>query len=184
MVYSRAIIYRETQDDLAAQGKFTATGMEYCRKANFGVAASLIFFNMDYPHRLPHDPTQERALWSYPFHCAESDAMCSGLETQHVVEPHDSYLRIARLDPWCECWGVSCGITMVSSQRNGNNRTKNVQILDIQRADLTEDLCPLMSLLTYQSLPCEVSKRLTAIVFAPLAPANLVPSQHEQQEMV
>lgn len=46
------------------------------------------------------------------------------------------------------------------------------------RADkpLTDDLWPLMSLLTYQSSPCELSKRLTAIVLAPLPTANFVPT--------
>lgn len=43
---------------------------------------------------------------------------------------------------------------------------------------LTDDLCPLISLLTYQSLPWEVSSRLTAIVFAPLPTANFVPETH------
>lgn len=41
---------------------------------------------------------------------------------------------------------------------------------------LTEDLCPLMSLLTYQSLPCELSRRLMAMAFEPLPTANFVPA--------
>lgn len=36
-----------------------------------------------------------------------------------------------------------------------------------------------MSLLTYQSLPCDVSNRLTAMVFAPLEHANFVPATNK-----
>lgn len=39
-----------------------------------------------------------------------------------------------------------------------------------------------MSLLTYQSLPCDLSRRLTAIVFAPLAHANFVPANDEKKK--
>ena len=42
---------------------------------------------------------------------------------------------------------------------------------------LTVDLWPLISLLTYQSLHCDLLRRLTAIVFAPLATANFVPGR-------
>lgn len=37
-----------------------------------------------------------------------------------------------------------------------------------------------MSLLTYQSLPCDLSRRLTAIVFAPLEHANFVPAKDKK----
>lgn len=45
------------------------------------------------------------------------------------------------------------------------------------RKGLTEDLWPLISLLTYQSLPCDLSSLLTAIVLAPLPTANFVPGK-------